>query len=99
MKHLAPDLREADLSLIELFCDALWLEDGLSKNSLTSYRSDLAKFSDWLKKQTASLLDGVDEPTLLRFIAEVSSNRRATSQARYLSTLRRFYRWLMARRQ
>ena len=97
MKHSAPCLREGDLAIIDEFCDALWLEDGLAKTSLSSYRSDLSKFSDWLSKHDGPSLVLCDEIALLRFIAEVSATRRATSQARYLSTLRRFYRWLKTR--
>ena len=97
MRNAAPALREADLALIDEFCDALWLEDGLARNSLASYRSDLAKTSDWLAKQDGPTLAACDELALVRFIAEVSTTRRASSQARYLSTLRRFYRWQVSR--
>ena len=97
MRNAAPALREADLALIDEFCDALWLEDGLARNSLASYRSDLAKTSDWLAKQDGPTLAACDELALMRFIAEVSATRRASSQARYLSTLRRFYRWQVSR--
>jgi integrase/recombinase XerD len=97
MRHAAPTLRECDLALIDEFCDALWLEDGLAKTSLSSYRSDLAKTSDWLAQQNGPTLEECDELWLMRFIAEVSATRRATSQARYLSTLRRFYRWQVSR--
>ena len=34
---------------LERFLDALWLEAGLSRNTLSAYRSDLAAFSAWLK--------------------------------------------------
>ena len=93
----APTLRDGDLARIDEFCDALWLEDGLAKTTLSSYRSDLAKAADWLHRQGGPLLDETDEVWLMRYIAEVSATRRATSQARYLSTLRRFYQWLAAR--
>ena len=93
----APVLREADVAVIDEFCDALWLEDGLAKTSIASYRSDLAKTADWLTRHGGATLTQCDELSLMRFIAEVSATRRATSQARYLSTLRRFYRWLLAR--
>ena len=48
--------------LIEPFLDALWLEQGLSDNTVSSYRSDLEKFSLWLDEQGSSLLlAGMDE--------------------------------------
>ncbi len=39
---------ELDAGLLDEFSDALWLEDGLSRNTLESYRSDLQQFSQWL---------------------------------------------------
>jgi integrase/recombinase XerD len=96
-KRTAPTLRDADLALLDEFCDALWLADGLAKTTLSSYRSDLAKTADWLHQHGGPPLDQTDELWLTRYIAEVSATRRATSQARYLSTLRRFYHWLASR--
>ena len=45
-------LGAGDLAEIDAFCDALWLEDGLAKTSLASYRSDLAHLARWLRTQT-----------------------------------------------
>jgi len=86
-----------DAAEIDAFCDTLWLEDGLAKASLSSYRSDLLHFSSWLGEQQLSSLCAVDEASLMRFIAALSQTLRASSQARYISTLRRFYRYLLAR--
>ncbi len=86
-----------DLAEIDAFCDMLWLEDGLAKTSLSSYRSDLAHLARWLKEQKLSSLCAADELALIRFVAMLSQTRRASSQARYISTLRRFYRHLLAR--
>ncbi len=89
----------ADLAEIDAFCDLLWLEDGLARTSLASYRSDLLQFSAWLGQNAACGLLAVDEPTLLRYVATLSMTLRASSQARYLSTLRRFYGHLLSRGQ
>jgi integrase/recombinase XerD len=86
-----------DRAEIDAFCDTLWLEDGLAKASLASYRSDLIHFSNWLNEQKLGPLCKADELALLRFVATLSKTLRATSQARYISTLRRFYRYLLAR--
>ena len=86
-----------DRAEIDAFCDTLWLEDGLAKASLSSYRSDLIHFSNWLGEQKLPSLYKADELALLRFVATLSQTLRATSQARYISTLRRFYRYLLAR--
>ena len=48
MKAASPALEPEDLADIDGFCDALWLEDGLAKATLTSYRTDLALFAAWL---------------------------------------------------
>ena len=94
-----PELCQDDLAEIDTFCDALWLEDGLAKTSLASYRSDLVHLAKWLVEQGqgAPALCVADELALIRFVAMLSQTRRASSQARYVSTLRRFYRYLLAR--
>jgi integrase/recombinase XerD len=93
----AADPEPPDRAEIDAFCDTLWLEDGLAKASLNSYRSDLLRLSGWLREQHAGPLCTVDELTLIRFVAMLSLKLRATSQARYISTLRRFYRHLLTR--
>ena len=94
----APELRPAELAEIDAFCDALWLEDGLARASLASYRSDLMHLARWLAAQEGgqSLL-AADDVALMRFVATLARTLRAASQARYISTLRRFYRFLLAR--
>ena len=81
--------------LLDGFCDALWLEDGLSRNSLDSYRRDLRIFSEWLgKSREKSLLDA-DHSDLLAYLANRFQNRiKPRSAARLLSSLKRFYRYL-----
>ena len=96
MKAVADPTPE-NLAEIDDFCDALWLDDGLAKTSLASYRSDLAHFASWLAKNGAGTLVAVGEATLIRFVAEISLSLKASSQARYISTLRRFFRHLLAR--
>ncbi|HOI53331.1 MAG TPA: site-specific tyrosine recombinase XerD, partial [Azonexus sp.] len=89
--------RTADLAEIDQFCDALWLEDGLAKATLASYRSDLGRLAGWLAGHGHEALLDLRESTLAGFVAELSRSTRASSQARYLSTLRRFYRWQVSR--
>jgi integrase/recombinase XerD len=93
MKTASP----ADLAEIDNFCDALWLEDGLAKATLSSYRSDLGRLALWLADNGHEPLLDLRETTLTAFIAHLARQTRATSQARYLSTLRRFYRWQIGR--
>ena len=89
--------RTADLAEIDAFCDALWLEDGLAKATLDSYRSDLGRLSLWLADHGQEPLLDLRATTLAAFVAHLSRQTRASSQSRYLSTLRRFYRWQLAR--
>jgi len=97
MKASPLPLRPADTADIDNFCDALWLEDGLAKATLASYRSDLGRLAGWLHQQSHEPLIDLRETTLTAFIAHLSRQTRASSQARYLSTLRRFYRWQLSR--
>jgi len=81
-------------ALLDAFADALWLEDGLAKNTLASYRQDLQQLQRFLKG--ASLLEAREEH-LSRFLA--SRRGRTSSAARRLSTLKRFYGWCVRERK
>jgi integrase/recombinase XerD len=89
----------ADSAEIDTFCDAIWLEDGLAKTSLNSYRSDLSRFSRWLGEHDGDGLLAAREDALATYMAQLSKEMRAASQARHLSTLRRYYRWLLVERR
>jgi len=91
------EIRAEDGAEIDAFCDSVWLEDGLAKASLASYRSDLKHFSAWLNKHKHPTLPLATEAALMAFVANLSTTLRASSQARYISTLRRYYRHLLAR--
>jgi integrase/recombinase XerD len=81
--------------LIDEFCDALWLEDGLAKLTLEAYRRDLTQFDDWLQAEGAALL-GAETAHLQRYIqARHAGGAKATSANRRLSAQKRFYRWLL----
>ena len=81
--------------LLDQFCDALWLEDGLSRNSLDSYRRDLRIFSEWLEASAGkSLLEAGHGDLLAYLAARYKSRTKPRSAARLLSSLKRFYRYL-----
>ena len=89
---------ELNAGLLDEFSDTLWLEDGLSRNTLESYRSDLQKFSEWLGKQNRSdgRLMNATHADLLGFLAyKVSTKVKASTTSRELSSLKRFYRFLL----
>ncbi|KAB7622599.1 site-specific tyrosine recombinase XerD [Alkalilimnicola sp. S0819] len=91
------ELAADEQAVLEAFLDGLWLEHGLSPHTLAAYRADLAALSDWLGKQGSGLL-GARRDQLLGFMAErVQGGAKPRSTARLLSSLRRFYRWQVAR--
>ncbi len=81
---------------LDAFCDALWLEDGLSARSLESYRRDLRQFAQWLAGQGGDL-PGAASGHIQRFLADRTLRQgvAARSLARQLSALKRYYRWLL----
>ena len=84
-------LNASEQQIIEQFCDALWMEQGLSANTLAAYRNDLAGFALWLQNQGERLLQAssADLQHYLAFRFEQGTKNR--SAARLLSSLRRFY--------
>ena len=91
---------EKDERLIEQFIDALWMEHGLSKHTLSAYQSDLKGLSKWSAAGQASellLLDKVDLQAYLAYRFEQGIQARST--ARMLSTFRRFYQYLIRENQ
>ena len=87
-------MSSGDAANLDAFADALWLEDGLSKNTLASYRRDLEQFASFLKKTP---LEEAREEDLFGFLA--SRKGRASSAARMLSSLKRFYGWCLRERK
>jgi integrase/recombinase XerD len=82
--------------LLDEFCDALWLEDGLSRNTLESYRRDLRLFSTWLFADRGKTLLQAQRMDLLDYLAyKFQRKARPRSAARLLSSLKRFYRFLL----
>jgi integrase/recombinase XerD len=87
----------SNADILDEFSDSLWLEDGLSRNTLESYRRDLNKFASWLEKQrSASLLDAT-HADIQGFLAHLvgGEKARATSTSRAISSLKRLFRYLL----
>ena len=90
-----------NLQLIDDFCDNLWLEQGLAKNSLDAYRRDLRLFARWLevrRPDTSSLLE-VAPHDLDAYFAERHAETKPSSANRRLSVLKRFYQLALRNRQ
>jgi len=83
---------------IEAFADAIWLEDGLSQNTLAAYRRDLAALDHWLAGHQGVALHAAGEADLHAYIAHRHAASRATSANRRLTVFRRFYRYLVRER-
>jgi len=90
-------MNESDAGLLDEFCDHLWLEDGLSKNTLEAYRRDLTQFGDWLARaRVRGLLDTREEDLSAYFAFRYTQARlRASSQARLHSSLKRFFQFAL----
>jgi integrase/recombinase XerD len=81
--------------IIDQFIDHLWLEDGLSKNTLNSYRFDLSIFVSWLAETKKIELLDVSALEIQEFLAFKFPTSKSRSISRLLATLRRFFRFLL----
>jgi integrase/recombinase XerD len=80
---------------IDRFLDAVWMERGLSPNTLAAYRADLTALERWLDQHDADLT-AANRGDLLSFMASrIEAGARPRSTARQLSSFRRFYRYLV----
>jgi len=82
---------------IDAFIDALWLEDGLSRNTLAAYRRDLSLYSLWLgaQEQQHCPLDATGENHLKAYFSFRHAVTKATSANRCLTVLKRYFRWAL----
>jgi integrase/recombinase XerD len=83
---------------IDRFVDAVWLEDGLSANTLAAYRRDLQALADWLEASEHMSLDSAQEAHLQAYFAARHSLSKATSANRRLTVFKRYYRWALRER-
>jgi integrase/recombinase XerD len=88
-------LSAASRTELDHFCDTLWLEHGLSRNSLAAYRSDLALFAAW-QEQRGGELPSASVADLQGYLAVFSRLAKPASQRRLLSSWRRYYRHLLS---
>ena len=76
---------EINAELLDEFSDSLWLEDGLSRNTLASYCNDLRQFGVWLEKSSSLNLIEARHSDLLEFLAyKVSIKVKANTTSRCL---------------
>ena len=87
--------REAPDPALQRFLDAVWMERGLSANTLAAYRADLTALSRWLDERDSALLKATRIELLGFIAARVEGGSRPRSTARQLSSFRRFFRFMV----
>ena len=80
------------------FVDALWLEEGLSRNTLDAYRRDLVLFGQWLAAHGARSLPQAGEADIHAYFASRHAETRATTANRRLTVFKRYFRWALRER-
>ena len=90
-----------NLALIDAFCDSMWLEHGLSKNSLDAYRRDLRGFVQWLELKVPARagLHAVQAGDISAYFAARAAESKPSTANRRLSVLRRFYQLALRQHQ
>lgn len=85
---------------IDTFIDALWLEDGLSKNTLAAYRRDLSLYAGWLgaKEQGGRALDATAVEDIQLYFSVRHNSTKATSANRRLTVFKRYFHWALRER-
>jgi integrase/recombinase XerD len=80
---------------IPTFLEAMWLEDGLSDNTLAAYRQDLTGFDTWLREAGRPDLTHAQAQDILAWFTAVHADSKASTANRRLATLRRYYQWCL----
>lgn len=89
----AGSVRDSE-ALIPRFLDSVWMERGLSENTLDAYRADLFALKERLAARSIALVDARRADLLDHIASRVEGGARPRSTARQLSSFRRFYRYL-----
>jgi integrase/recombinase XerD len=89
---------QTSLDAIDRFIDALWIEDGLSANTLAAYRRDLTQYAQWLAAARERAIDQSTETDLQEHAVARHARTRATSANRRLTVFKRYFRWALRER-
>jgi len=90
----SPALRSSG-EAIDRFVDALWIEDGLSANTLAAYRRDLTLYAQWLAQAQGRALNDTREADLREYGVARHAHSKATSSNRRLTVFKRYFRWAL----
>jgi integrase/recombinase XerD len=93
----SPDFT-ASAAAIDRFIDALWIEDGLSANTLAAYRRDLTLYAQWLADTCARALNDSAENDLRAYAVARHAGSKASSSNRRLTVFKRYFRWALRER-
>lgn len=85
----------ASQASIDEFCDTLWLEDGLARNTLDAYRRDMILFAAWLDAERGKSLYAAADSDINAYFAARHAETKATSANRRLAVLKRFYQFAL----
>lgn len=85
---------EPNSAQLDTFIDHLWLEDGLSKNTLESYRADLSQFAAWLAKRNTQIMRA-NQADIQQYLAVKFPQSKPRSIGRLIASMRRFYRYAL----
>lgn len=83
---------------VDAFIDALWLEEGLARNTLAAYRRDLTLYAAWLAGEGRDI-DSCTETDLHRYFAARHAVSKATTANRRLTVFKRYFRWALRERR
>ncbi|MEO7393208.1 MAG: site-specific tyrosine recombinase XerD [Ramlibacter sp.] len=83
---------------VDTFIDALWLEEGLSKNTLAAYRRDLSLYAAWLHGKDGRAISTTSELDLNAYFAAKHDASKATTANRRLTVFKRYFRWALRER-
>ena len=88
-------MSDSDRQILDAFIDNIWIEKGLSQNTLDSYRSDLEQFSKWLEKNNLSYIKTSKKEILSYLSFLFQKGLGSKTVARKLSSLKSFFRYLV----
>ena len=88
-------MNQNNQAILDEFIDRIWLEEGLARNTLDSYRQDLAQFAAWLEMDAAKDLLRVEQFDIQRYLAVKFPVSKPRSISRLIASLRRLYRFAL----
>ncbi|MCW2783389.1 MAG: site-specific tyrosine recombinase XerD, partial [Marmoricola sp.] len=86
---------DRSLASIDRFINSVWIEDGLSDNTLAAYRRDLTGYSQWLAQAQQRALDETRESDLRERAVAAHADSKTSTANRRLTVFKRYFRWAL----